>query len=1169
MARKGKEAVKKAQLNLKHVWTALPMESWQAELLGTRPESRWTRHGNNFKGRCPWHDDPGPSFVASPAKGIAKCFGCGKTFLNPVAFIAALHSHSGASVTFSEALVYLRKHHNLKTAIPDALYQKAQAWEIHRNRVNQLANLFCEQLGTGFINYPNLGTDLWMKSTIEYLMTRQLGFYSDAEPRSAADDDEDADTGNHCVADPPGVWANITSAQMMGVLPPMAVVENHFTELQDPEGFEFFRKYFASFMDQKYVGAIVYMYHDEPKSVARFKLRLPSTTEKVMLWVDDPYDDDMGGYRGFFGLNYYSTYLGGKREEGAHEVNYNIIAHITEGEFDACAATAQQIRRMSDDFMVLAAGGASVQPVDKLLQYGIERVRIIPDNDAGGQKFVQAVLERSNTEKVAIEIFQWPEEYKNWRDPSDHEKRIKDPDEAIKVLGYPKWNRYVRLSDSYQAIYEWAFERASQELSRVAADRVSERFRIAAVWGRLIHHAEECSKYCESIAQHFDIDKTNLFRDIRAREEDEEGFIKRLASVFQEQFYLLGVEKGESRKRILHAWHKERRVVETFVLNDERAIEAVFSQHYGNIYEFVRDNVGDPAFLSGENEGAALTIDYRTKTYRAYLNHALMRLAKNLPSIENAPRKAQGFHYIAGEHNEHGAYIVNGHEVHKVTYGESGVAVRLLDGPSDDGILFDCHAEAWHEGLTTKDFESEVDIVELFSTLRDMISLGWLWRAQDLDPTFLAALCMCYPVMSLFSRQTAIMLNAEASSGKSRFVSGFIGGTGFQSINLVAPAKALQVYTAASIRAQWNNTSLVLSLEEFEDTGGMDKKSTTVRNTLELTRDIISENAVNVSIGTSSGSSRSYNLRFPMVVAAIRPLRDAASLSRFIVFELLKEERRVDPIVALLNKWGVDGIAETRKKLSVGLVRYVPRLRELQKEVTTEFASGSALPPHVPARFREAMYPVLTMLKLITELPGGSALVDYKDFAWKFGDSRKEQLMRLRTTSENEQLFETLLSSMFQIDNSDKNISRVTSIRIMLADLNELDAINKTKKGVFIDLKNQWLVVNWIEATQGVLANTRYRGEPPSALKQVSERSPFYVRTEDAKAARVIERLVDVMGPGQKYDLTTVFSVKHLLEESRRSEEESRTKGAPTAAKAAPGQKAVDAPVAIDDDMVT
>ena len=36
------------------------------------------KRGANYLGLCPFHNEKGPSFTVSPAKGIYKCFGCGK-----------------------------------------------------------------------------------------------------------------------------------------------------------------------------------------------------------------------------------------------------------------------------------------------------------------------------------------------------------------------------------------------------------------------------------------------------------------------------------------------------------------------------------------------------------------------------------------------------------------------------------------------------------------------------------------------------------------------------------------------------------------------------------------------------------------------------------------------------------------------------------------------------------------------------------------------------------------------------------------------------------------------------------------------------------------------------------------------------------------------------------
>ncbi len=66
------------------------------------------KRGANLLGLCPFHGEKTPSFTVSPAKGIYKCFGCGKAG-NSVNFIM---EHE--SMTYPEALRYLAKKYNIE-----------------------------------------------------------------------------------------------------------------------------------------------------------------------------------------------------------------------------------------------------------------------------------------------------------------------------------------------------------------------------------------------------------------------------------------------------------------------------------------------------------------------------------------------------------------------------------------------------------------------------------------------------------------------------------------------------------------------------------------------------------------------------------------------------------------------------------------------------------------------------------------------------------------------------------------------------------------------------------------------------------------------------------------------------------------------------------------------
>lgn len=66
------------------------------------------KRGVNYVGLCPFHDDKTPSFYVSPAKGLCKCFSCGKGG-NPVHFIM---EHE--QMSYPEALRFLAKKYGIE-----------------------------------------------------------------------------------------------------------------------------------------------------------------------------------------------------------------------------------------------------------------------------------------------------------------------------------------------------------------------------------------------------------------------------------------------------------------------------------------------------------------------------------------------------------------------------------------------------------------------------------------------------------------------------------------------------------------------------------------------------------------------------------------------------------------------------------------------------------------------------------------------------------------------------------------------------------------------------------------------------------------------------------------------------------------------------------------------
>ena len=68
------------------------------------------KKGVNYQACCPFHNEKTPSFVVSPAKGLFKCFGCGKGG-NAVTFVM---EHE--NMTYPEALRYVAKKYGIEVA---------------------------------------------------------------------------------------------------------------------------------------------------------------------------------------------------------------------------------------------------------------------------------------------------------------------------------------------------------------------------------------------------------------------------------------------------------------------------------------------------------------------------------------------------------------------------------------------------------------------------------------------------------------------------------------------------------------------------------------------------------------------------------------------------------------------------------------------------------------------------------------------------------------------------------------------------------------------------------------------------------------------------------------------------------------------------------------------
>jgi len=145
------------------------------------------KRGVNLLGHCPFHNEKTPSFTVSPAKGIYKCFGCGKGG-NSVNFIMDLEQ-----LSYVEALKYLAKKYGIEV-VEKELTPKEKEHQDDRESmliVTEFAqkhfkkNLFNSDegkaIGLSYFKERGFRDDIIEKFELGYCLNQQEGFTRDAK----------------------------------------------------------------------------------------------------------------------------------------------------------------------------------------------------------------------------------------------------------------------------------------------------------------------------------------------------------------------------------------------------------------------------------------------------------------------------------------------------------------------------------------------------------------------------------------------------------------------------------------------------------------------------------------------------------------------------------------------------------------------------------------------------------------------------------------------------------------------------------------------------------------------------------------------------------------------------------------------------------------------------
>ena len=105
------------------------------------------KRGVNYIGCCPFHNEKTPSFIVSPAKGIYKCFGCGKSG-NAVGFVM---EHE--QMTYPEALKYIARKYSIEV-VEKELSPEEQQQNDDRESMRMLNEFAAKYFQNNLMNDP-------------------------------------------------------------------------------------------------------------------------------------------------------------------------------------------------------------------------------------------------------------------------------------------------------------------------------------------------------------------------------------------------------------------------------------------------------------------------------------------------------------------------------------------------------------------------------------------------------------------------------------------------------------------------------------------------------------------------------------------------------------------------------------------------------------------------------------------------------------------------------------------------------------------------------------------------------------------------------------------------------------------------------------------------------
>lgn len=314
------------------------------------------KRGVNYLGNCPFHDEKTPSFTVSPAKGIYKCFGCGKGG-NSVNFVM---DHE--QLSYPEALKYLANKYNIEIEeeeLTPEQKQKQSSRESLHIVMTAARDYFTQQLfetdegkSVGVSYYKKRGF------TEETLQKFQLGYN-------------------------PSKWDAFTTFALENGYQIEYLEKAGLTKISGDKKFDFFN------------GRVMFPIHNLTGKVIGFGGRTLKTEKKIAKYFNSPENEIYNKSKVLYGLYFAKKSI--VQEDNCYLVEgYTDVISLSQAGFENVVASSgtaltkdqiKLIKRYTPNITILYDGDfagikASFRGIDMILQEGMNvRVVLFPEGE--------------------------------------------------------------------------------------------------------------------------------------------------------------------------------------------------------------------------------------------------------------------------------------------------------------------------------------------------------------------------------------------------------------------------------------------------------------------------------------------------------------------------------------------------------------------------------------------------------------------------------------------------------------------------------------------------------------------------------------------------------------------------------------------------------------------